>query len=336
MLLELAYTFPMTDLIPTALGPAPEYRRLVEEMPVMLWTADPAGRWTHVNARWIEYTGLVGEASGFGFEAALHPQDVAPTLAVWTQAVASGQHYEIEYRLRDTQGQYRCFIVSGRKLVSPIDDDVAWVGSCTDIDKQKRAEQAALEAQRSAVRALGLALDVRDGETGGHTDRVVRQALNLGQVLGLPPAELTALEIGSMLHDIGKIGIPDRVLLKPGGLDPDERVLVNTHAVEGERFALSLGFLSPDVLTLIRHHHERWDGQGYPDGLIGEQIPLLARLFSVVDVYDALTSQRPYKAAWTPAQAREEIARQAGTQFDPQIAAAFLKLLTNAPVIPLT
>jgi len=327
----------MTDLIPTALGPAPEYRRLVEDMPVMLWTADAVGRWTHVNTRWIEYTGLVGEASGFGFEAALHPQDVAPTLAVWTAAVATGEHYNIEYRLRDTQGQYRWFIVRGRKLASPSADDVAWVGSCTDINEQKRAEQAALkaaqvalEAQRAAVRALGLALDMRDGETGGHTDRVVAQALKLGRALGLASADLMALEIGSMLHDVGKISIPDRVLLKPGGLDAAERALVNTHAAKGEHFAAALGWLPPAALGLIRHHHERWDGQGYPDGLMREQIPVLARIFAVVDVYDALVSQRPYKAAWLPAQAREEIARQAGRQFDPQIAAAFLTLLMGS------
>lgn len=180
------------------------------------------------------------------------------------------------------------------------------------------------------MRALGLALDMRDGETGGHTDRVVAQALKLGRALGLLEAQLMALEIGSMLHDVGKISIPDRVLLKPGGLDAAERVLVNTHAAEGERFAAALGWLPPAALGLIRHHHERWDGQGYPDGLAGEQIPVLARIFAVVDVYDALVSQRPYKAAWSPAQAREEITKQAGTQFDPQIVDTFLALLTSS------
>ena len=325
------YTPRMTDLIPTALSPAPEYRRLVEDMPVVLWTADVTGRWTHVNTRWIEYTGLVGEANGFGFEAALHPQDVDPTLAVWTAAVASGEQYNIEYRLRDTQGKYCWFIVRGRKLAAPSADDVAWVGSCTDIDEQKRAEQAAIAAQRAAVRALGLALDRRDGETGGHTDRVVDQGQRLGQALGLAGADLVALEIGSVLHDVGKIGIPDRVLLKPGRLDAAERALINTHPVEGERFAAALEWLPPTALGLIRHHHERWDGQGYPDGLAGEQIPLLARLFAVVDVYDALTSRRPYKAAWPPDQARDEIARQAGRQFDPQIVDVFLALPTPSP-----
>lgn len=308
------------------LGPAPEYRRLVEEMPILLWTADATGRWTHVNARWTEYTGLIGEAQGFGFEAALHPEDVAPTLKVWTAAIHSGQPYDIEYRLRDTHGQHRWFVVRGRKVTTPGADDVTWVGSCTEIDAQKQAEQAALSAQRAAVRALGLALEVRDGETGGHTDRVVEQALALGQALGLDAADLAALELGATLHDVGKIGVPGRVLRKPGALDVDERALIHSHPAEGVRFAAALGFLPPDALGVIRHHHERWDGQGYPDELAWDQIPLLARIFAVVDVYDALISVRPYKAAWTPEHARAEIARQSGAQFDPQVVHAFLEL----------
>lgn len=309
-----------------ALGPAPEYRRLVEEMPILLWTADATGRWTHVNGRWTEYTGLIGEAQGFGFEAALHPDDVALTLEVWTAAIHSRQPYDIEYRLRDTHGQYRWFVVRGRKVATPGADDVSWVGSCTDIDAQKQAETVALSAQRAAVRALGLALEVRDGETGGHTDRVVAQALALGRALGLDATALAALELGATLHDVGKIGVPDRVLRKPGVLDVDERALIHAHPAEGVRFAAALGFLPTAALGVIRHHHERWDGQGYPDELAWDQIPLLARIFAVVDVYDALVSDRPYKAAWTPEQARAEIARQAGVQFDPQVVHAFLEL----------
>ncbi|GGO36234.1 HD domain-containing phosphohydrolase [Deinococcus humi] len=314
----------MAHLTPTALGPAPEYRRLVEEMPIMLWTADVAGRWTHVNRRWIEYTGVIGETTGFGFEEGLHPEDVAPTLAVWTEAIRTGQPYDIEYRLRDQAGGYRWFVVRGRKLAAPLADDVAWVGSCSDIDEHKQAELQALAAQRAAVRALGLALETRDGDTGGHTDRVVRHALSLGRALGLSAEDLTALELGALLHDVGKIGLPDTVLLKPGALDDQAWALIRSHSAEGERFAAALGFLPPAALAVIRHHHERWDGQGYPDGLAWDRIPLLARIFTVVDVYDALVSERPYKAAWTPAQAREEIARQSALQFDPQVVDVFL------------
>lgn len=158
---------------------------------------------------------------------------------------------------------------------------------------------------------------------------MVGQALALGRALGLGAADLEALELGATLHDVGKIGIPDQVLRKPAALNLDERMLIQAHPVQGARFAAALGFLPPAALGVIRHHHERWDGQGYPDELAWDQIPLLARIFAVVDVYDALVSVRPYKAAWTPEQARAEIARQAGVQFDPQVVHAFLELTAS-------
>lgn len=125
---------------------------------------------------------------------------------------------------------------------------------------------------------------MRDAETGGHTDWVVRYAMALGQALGLSTADLAALELGAMLRDVGKIGISDRVLLKPGALDGGEWALIRVQAVEGERFTAALGFLPTGALALIRHHHERWYSSGYPDGLMGERMPVLARVFAVLDV----------------------------------------------------
>ena len=316
----------MSELEPVPNRSMGEYRHLIEDMPVMLWTADPEGHWTHVNRRWTEYTGLIGASPGFGFEEALHPDDVESTVSVWRQAVDAQAPYDIEYRLRDVEGQYRWFVVRGRYFSHPSFPDTAWVGSCTDIDDQRRAEQEARATRLSAIRALGLALEVRDRETRGHTDRVTRLALRLGRALELDPETLDNLKVGSFLHDLGKIAIPDAVLLKPGPLDAGERAVVNTHTAEGERFADALGFLDPAALELIRHHHERWDGAGYPDKLSGEAIPLLARLFAVVDTYDALVSVRPYKPAWTVEAARQEIRLQAGQQFDPRMVQVFLSL----------
>jgi PAS domain S-box-containing protein/putative nucleotidyltransferase with HDIG domain len=314
----------LSDLEPIPKAPHDQYQRVVEDMPVMLWTADEGGHWTHVNRRWTDYTGLVGVVPGFGFEAALHPDDVAPTVEVWTQAVESRRPYDIEYRLRDVKGQYRWFVVQGRHFRHPAVPDIAWVGSCTDIDEQKRAEEEARAARLSAIRALGLALEARDRETSGHTDRVTGLALRLGRALGL--SDLRDLEIGAYLHDLGKIAIPDAVLLKPGPLDAGERAVINTHVTEGVRFAAALGFVQPQALALIRHHHERWDGAGYPDKLGGEQIPYLARLFAVVDTYDALVSVRPYKPAWSTVEACVELQAQAGRQFDPDMVEVFLAL----------
>ncbi|MFC3832540.1 MULTISPECIES: HD domain-containing phosphohydrolase [Deinococcus] len=321
-----------------------DYLRLLEAMPVMLWTADADGRWVHVNRQWIEFTGLMDDVGAFGFEAALHPDDLERTITCWRQSVARAEPYEIEYRLRCHDGTYRWFLIRGVPVADPQGRGIAWVGTCTDIEEQKQARQAAMAMRESAVRALGLALETRDRETHGHTDRVTQLALRLGHALHLSDTQLNALRLGAYLHDIGKLAIPDALLLKPGTLDEREWQLMRIHPVEGERFAAALGFLPPEATDLIRHHHERWDGAGYPDGQRGEHIPLLARLFSVVDVYDALLSERPYKRAWTPDEARTELRRQAGTQFDAGMVETFLTLLQrpddrsansgNPPVAP--
>jgi putative nucleotidyltransferase with HDIG domain len=187
-----------------------------------------------------------------------------------------------------------------------------------------------LEATREqALRAMGLALEYRDLETKGHTDRVTRMVLKLGQKLGLNNDELAALRWGAYLHDIGKIGIPDQVLLKPGKLLPEDWVTMKTHVLIGEEMALGLGFVPKPVLEIIRSHHERWSGQGYPDQRAAEEIPLLARIFTLADVFDALLSSRPYKNPWPLAKAVREIEVNIGVQFDPEIAPAFLEIVRD-------
>lgn len=180
-----------------------------------------------------------------------------------------------------------------------------------------------------ALLLLGVVLEARDVETHDHSLRVVRLAHLLGQRLGLTPAALAALKQGAYLHDLGKLVVPDRVLLKPGPLNTEEWTLMQTHADAGHRLASSLNFVDPQALTVIRSHHERWDGQGYPDRLIGSQIPELARVYAVVDVFDAMTSRRPYKEAWSVDQALDELKLQSGRQFDPLIVTEFLQLWSD-------
>lgn len=187
------------------------------------------------------------------------------------------------------------------------------------------AEEQASEAREGAIRALGLALELRDGETKGHTDRVTELAAKLGQAAGLEPRELERLRWGAYLHDIGKIGIPDQILRKPGPLDDHEWAEMRRHPVWGLDFGQSLGFLPGESLDVIYHHHERWDGKGYPLGISGDSIPLGARIFSLCDVWDALRSDRPYKRPWSVAEARAEIDSNAGTRFDPELTKLFLK-----------
>lgn len=182
-----------------------------------------------------------------------------------------------------------------------------------------------------ALHLLGVVLEARDVETHKHSVRVVEWAIRLGQRLNLDPAALSALKQGAYLHDLGKLVVPDRVLLKPGPLNAEEWALMQTHAEAGHRLASTLGFLDPQALAVIRSHHERWDGQGYPDRLVGTSIPILARIYAVVDVFDALTSRRPYKAAWPVEQALAELELQAGRQFDPDVVKAFLLLWFEQP-----
>ncbi|WP_019586738.1 HD domain-containing phosphohydrolase [Deinococcus apachensis] len=180
--------------------------------------------------------------------------------------------------------------------------------------------------REAALRGVGRVLERRDGETFGHTDRVTGLAVRLGEALGLSPAALQHLRWGAYLHDVGKVAVDDQILRKPGPLTPAEREAMQAHVVVGDDMLRDEAFVPREVRQVVRSHHERWDGAGYPDGLAGEDIPLLARIFSVVDVYDALISPRPYKPAWPAEAARAELARGAGRQFDPRVVQAFLGL----------
>ena len=166
-----------------------------------------------------------------------------------------------------------------------------------------------LDSAESVIVSLALTIEARDAYTDGHCQRLASYATSLGAALGLPDEDLSALYRGGFLHDVGKVGVPDRVLLKPGPLTPAEFALIKQHPVIGDRLCGEMRSLRP-VRPIIRHHHERLDGTGYPDGLRGDDIPLLAQIMSVVDVYDALTTERPYKPTLTPEQAWAELERE--------------------------
>lgn len=194
----------------------------------------------------------------------------------------------------------------------------------------REAHLADIEATREgALMALGLSLELRDFETAGHTERVVTLAGRIGNAMGLSPETLENLRVGAYLHDIGKLAVPDAILLKPGRLDAGECQVMQRHSVVGSELVSRIPTVPAGARSVVRHHHERWDGAGYPDRLAGTAIPLEARIFSVADVYDALTSARPYKPAWTASAAVAELRQQAGRQFDPEIVEAALKVLSS-------
>jgi HD-GYP domain-containing protein (c-di-GMP phosphodiesterase class II) len=181
-------------------------------------------------------------------------------------------------------------------------------------------------AYEATIEGWSQALEMRDKETKGHSDRVTHAALRLGAELGFSPEELVHMRRGVLLHDIGKMAIPDHILLKPSPLNEDEWQVMRQHPTYAYKMLSGVPFLKP-ALDIPYCHHENWDGSGYPRGLKGEEIPLGARIFSLVDVWDALLSDRPYRLAWTPTAARKYIRQQGGTRFDPSLVPIFLSLL---------
>ena len=179
--------------------------------------------------------------------------------------------------------------------------------------------------------ALANAIEARSSELGGHCERLASLAVEIADRVGLSPGDVEAVRLGAILHDVGKIGIPDKVLFKPGPLDPDERVVINTHTVIGDHLLEPLDLLVA-ARPVVRHHHERWDGTGYPDGIAGEDIPLGARIVSVADAIEAMSSERCYSRAFSLAEVIEELQACSGTAWDPAIVAVALAVLADTGV----
>lgn len=185
-----------------------------------------------------------------------------------------------------------------------------------------RALNSLEDAYRSTLKALTAALETRDSETHGHSERVVTYSLRLGREYGLSAEQMKALEFGSLLHDIGKIGVPDLILRKPAKLTDEEWVLMREHPLHGQQILRGIEFLEGPA-RVVAQHHEKWDGSGYPLGLQGADIDLCARIFSVADAFDAITSDRVYRRGKSYQEAADELDEWAGRQFDPKVVEAF-------------
>ena len=189
---------------------------------------------------------------------------------------------------------------------------------------QRSARQLTV-AYDATIEGWVSALDLRDCETEGHSRRVTDLTLTLARAMGIADDQLVQVRRGALLHDIGKMGIPDHILLKPGPLTEEEWVIMRRHPIFAYHLLRPITYLRP-ALDIPYLHHEKWDGTGYPNGLIGEQIPLTARIFTVVDVWDALRADRPYRAAWPAEKVRDHIRALAGIHFDRAVVEAFLSL----------
>lgn len=208
--------------------------------------------------------------------------------------------------------------VSQMQLIKKINDELK-----TTYDKLESAYMETIEILRFTVEA-------KDAYTRGHSDRVSAYSVLIGEALGLSEDDLKTLKIGGLFHDIGKIGIPDSILLKTDKLDDEEYSEIKNHPAIGAHI-LSNATIFKDIIPIVKHHHERFDGHGYPGKLKGEEIPYLARIATVADSFDAMTSKRSYRDSLPIDVVKEEIKKNSGTQFDPEIAEVFLKILDEQP-----
>jgi putative nucleotidyltransferase with HDIG domain len=235
------------------------------------------------------------------------------------------------------KGVLECF---GRAPIEPDAEWLAFAGMLAEqaaisldnaslVEGLRRSNEELKVAYDSTIEGWARALDLRDHETEGHSRRVTEMALALARAIGLGEAELVQVRRGALLHDIGKLGVPDAILHKPAALDEDEWVVMRRHPSYAVEILGPIEFLRP-ALDIPHCHHERWDGTGYPRGLAGEQIPLTARIFAAVDIWDALSHDRPYRRAWPQARVREHLRSLSGTHLDPRIVDAFLGLLASA------
>jgi HD-GYP domain-containing protein (c-di-GMP phosphodiesterase class II) len=224
---------------------------------------------------------------------------------------------------------------------SPLDEQLAtaqalkYAEELRELHAKERAHRKSLEqaleqlndSYGTTVRALAAALELRDDGTGEHAGRVSGLAMRLTRAVAPALMSDPELEFGFLLHDLGKIGVPDAILLKPGRLTPDEVERMRVHTILGERIVAQIPYLSGLAREVVAYHHERWDGGGYPYRLRGNDIPPAARIFALVDAWDAMTNDRPYRRALPFETAASEIRAGVGSQFDPDLAAAFLSLL---------
>lgn len=240
------------------------------------------------------------------------------------QLVREGATRNVEINVKRRDGSVITVLDNSHLVRNEAGEVLYSEGTLTDISALKARERELQQAYDATIEGWSRAMDLRDRETHGHTQRVAYVTEKMAGEFGLSTDEIVHIRRGALLHDIGKMGIPDNVLRKTGALTDDEWEVMRQHPQYAQDMLWQIKYLRP-ALAIPYCHHEKWDGSGYPRGLKGEDIPLAARLFAVADVWDALRSDRPYRKAWSEDQVVEYIREQAGKHFDPKVAAYFLE-----------
>lgn len=310
------------------------FRSLVQNSYEMILVISSEGKITFESP---SATRILGYRPGLllnqSLESLIHPEDQATVRAVFKDLT---QKYElgdtIEFRARRANGTWVYLEALGTNLLDQPDVN-GIVVILRDISERRRSEvdlQSAhddlVQAYEATIEGWSRALDLRDHETEGHTQRVAEMTLKLARAIGIPEVELPHIRRGALLHDIGKMAIPDEILLKPDKLTDAEWLKMRRHPEYAYEMLYPIAYLRP-ALDIPHYHHEKWNGTGYPQKLKGDAIPLSARMFAVVDVWDALCSDRPYRAACRKSEAYDYIRSQAGEHFDPKMVKVFLDIV---------
>jgi PAS domain S-box-containing protein len=265
----------------------------------------------------------------------VHPEDDDKLAELLTAPWSDNVTITVPYRARCKNGEYVWLETTARPFYDKSTEKQEFQASSRDINERKQSQEALQkahidlqEAYEKTIEGWVLALDLRDRETEGHTQRVTSMIVKLANLFEFTEEELIHIRRGALLHDIGKMGIPDEILQKPGPLTNDEWVIMRRHPQYAFHMLAPINYLK-QALIIPYYHHERWNGSGYPHKLQGTEIPLFARLFAVVDVWDALSSDRPYRKAMPAQEVTDYIQNEAGRLFDPDIVAKFLPLITK-------
>ena len=311
-----------------------QFRLLAENSSDMISRHDMQGNFLYISPASRAVVGYdPAELIGQSFFPLIHPEDVQTVMGLirspqWNHSMPS-----LHYRARQKNGTYVWLETTARIIYDEHNQAIEVQASSRDITERKQSQVALQKAHEDlqdaydkTIEGWVRALDLRDRETEGHTKRVTDMALKLAPEFGCSAEDLVHIRRGALLHDMGKMGIPDEILQKPGPLTAEEWVIMRRHPVYAYQMLSPIRYLD-QALIIPYYHHERWDGSGYPHGLKGEEIPLFARLFAVVDVWDALSSDRSYRKRLPSKEVIDYIEKEAGRLFDPEVVKKFLSFI---------
>jgi PAS domain S-box-containing protein/putative nucleotidyltransferase with HDIG domain len=314
-----------------------QFRLLAENSSDMISKHDTAGIFLYVSPACRTLIGYEPEELiGTSVTPLVHPEDAKQLIDLLATPEWNNITVTVDYRVRHKSGEYIWIETTARLFFDELSGQQEFQAASRNITERKEAEEKLQRAHSDlqdaydkTIEGWVLALDLRDRETEGHTQRVTKMTEKLARVLGFPEEEITHIRRGALLHDMGKMGIPDEILQKPGPLTDDEWVIMRRHPEMAYQMLSQIKYLEK-AITIPYYHHERWDGSGYPHKLKGENIPLQARMFAVVDVWDALSSDRPYRKKMPHKEVMEYLQKESGRLFDPQVIEKFLPLASNS------